>query len=452
MPKLGEIKVERHEYMKMSGIPWFAEAANHSGLAKGGIYLLSGPPGGGKTTLALQMATDLASCGHKVLYLALEQSPSDLKHKIEHQIFIHRRGSDLTTVESHSLKDGLNKAERLIRGQGVEQRVEENFMIDASVSGMDALPDFLARQVLGATGPYEDVALIVVDSLQGLGTAPTSSKPYQRLFEFNRWAKEHGITVILVGHITKGGAIAGPRSLEHNVDCVLYLRKAMRLRPLFVPKNRFGAERHEPLTLIMTSNGCLEKSKHVKAKASQAFGFLPGVPGDLIEVQALVKLPKYGDRAGIKAPYLPRQKLSQIVGIVSGMHDIDISDLTFEINCALPGGRPYHVTLDLPLAMSMLSSYFQREIPMGTLFVGELDLFQKIRPVSSAFCTALADTLIPGDQSPLAHCVRRLFIAEENKQEVADGLVKKGVELKVEGVDTLERMIEIMWPDVMESA
>jgi DNA repair protein RadA/Sms len=449
MPKLRDIKVEKHEYMRVPAIPWFAEAANHPGLAKGGIYLLSGPEGGGKTTLALQIATDLANSGNKVLYLALEQSPSDIKYKIEHQIFPHLGGPSLNTVESYGLEEGLEKADRLGKVQELKQRVEENLAVDGTVSGMEALPDLLARQVLGTTGAYKDVALIVVDSLQGLGTAPTSSKPYQELFKFNRWAKEQDITIILVGQLTKAGAIAGPRSLAHNVDCVLYLRKAMRLRPLFVPKNRFGAERHEPLTLMMTDNGCLEKSKHVKAKASQAFGFLPGAPGDLIEVQALVKLPKYGDRAGIKAPYLPRQKLSLLVGIVSAMHDIDISDLTFEINCALPGGRPYLFTLDLPLAMSMLSSYFQREIPVGTLFIGELDLFQNIRPLSPGYCTALSNLLDPAEQCPLAQCVSHVYLAEANEREVADGLIKKGVKAQVKGVSTLEQMMQVMWPDVM---
>jgi DNA repair protein RadA/Sms len=451
MPKLNEIKAERHEYMKLKAIPWYPEATNHPGLAQGGIYLLSGPPGGGKTTLALQIAVDLASSGRKVLYLALEQSPSEIKQKVESQIFNHRRGERLNKPETLSFEEGIKKAEKMIDASTLESKVEENLVIDASVSGMDALPDFLARQVLGATGSYEDVKLIVVDSLQGLGTAPTSSKPYQRLFEFNRWAKEHGITVLLIGHITKGGAIAGPRSLEHNVDCVIYLRKAMRLRPLFVPKNRFGAERHEPLTLIMTDDGCLEKSKHVKAKASQAYGFLPGVPGDLIEVQALVKLPKYGDRPGIKAPYLPKQKLSQLVGIVSGMHDIDISDLTFEINCALPGGRPYHVTLDLPLAMSMLSSYFQRQIKPGSLFVGELDLFQNVRPVPPAYLALLIEVLTPSEQSPLARHVTQLYMANENAREISDLLTRAGIQVQVQGLGSLEELIRTMWPDVMDS-
>jgi len=451
MPKLSEIAYERHGFMKLPRIPWFAEAANHEGIAHGGVYLLSGPPGGGKTTLALQIAVDLASCGRKVLYLSLEQSPSDIKHKVEKQIFPRRRrDAGAGPVTSNSMHDGVVAAKRLQRSGSDEARIEENFSIDDSVSSMEALPDFLARQVLGGSSPHSDAALIIVDSIQGLGTAPTSSKPYQRLFDFNRWAKEDGIAVILVGHVTKGGAIAGPRSLEHNVDCVLYLRKAMRLRPLFVPKNRFGPERHEPLTLVMDDLGCLEKSKHVRARASQTFGLLDGGPGGIVEVQALVKLPKYGDKPGIKAPYLPRQKLSQLIGIVSSLHEIDISDLTFEVNCALPGGRQYRETLDLPLAMSMLSSYFQRQIPEGTLFAGELDLFQNVRPLSSGWRGALADALSPDPDRPLAHCVRRVYVSGECADEVRLALGESRPEVDVHGLATLEDAVKAMWPDAVE--
>jgi DNA repair protein RadA/Sms len=448
MAKLKEIQYEHHDFMKLSGIPWFAEAANHPGLARGGIYLLSGPPGAGKTTIALQVATDLASRGRKVLYLALEQSPSDIKQKIDKQVFPHRKGLKLSQKEQFdSLKEGLKKVDQQLQKKNEEETIEEHFYIDSNVSGMEALPDFLARKVLGA-GRYEDVELIIVDSIQGLGTAPTSSKPYQKLFEFNRWAKEQGITVLLIGHITKGGAIAGPRSLEHNVDCVFYLRKAMRLRPLFVPKNRFGPERHEPLTLIMDANGCLEKSKHVKARASHAFGF---IPSSLIEVQALVKLPKYGDKPGIKAPYLPRQKLSQLVGTISNMHEIDISDLTFEINCAIPGGLPYRTTIDLPLSISMLSSYFQRQIPLGSLFVGELDLFQTIRPISDQVCSGLAEVMIPSETSPLAYSIRRLYISQENEASMRELLLQQQAsDIDVRGIQTLENLVEMLWPDIVE--
>lgn len=375
MPTLSSIPPQAQSFFRFQNdLPWFSEATSSKGLVKGGIYLVSGPPGGGKTTLCLQMAVDLACSGHKVLYLALEQTPQTLKEIVESRVFRHRH--NVTYDDDHGKFDfqtGLKKAREKLDVHNEEQRIERNFFIDSSVSGMEALPDFLTRQVIGSQRQYTGTDFIFVDSIQGLGTASTSSRPYQKLFEFNRWAKEHGIAALLVGHITKGGAIAGPRSLEHNVDCVLYMRKAMRFRPLFVPKNRFGPERHEPLALMMNNYGCLEKSKHAKAKASWALGYLPNYP-DLIEVQALVKLPKYGEKPGIQGPYLPRQKLRQLVGIVSSLPDIDISDLTFEISCAIPGGRPYFHTLDLPLVVSMLSSYFQAPVPLGSLFIGEVDL------------------------------------------------------------------------------
>jgi len=455
MPRLSDIASEEHSFLLLPGIPWFPEAANHRGLVQGGIYLLSGPPGAGKTTIALQMAVDAACTGHKVLYLALEQSPADIKSKIETQVFPNRRakqasGADSTPRGSLPFLEGLQKAQSILeqqeKSESDEERVERYFWIDPSVNSMEALPDFLARQVLPGLGQYVGTRLLVVDSIQGLGTAPTSSRPYQKLYEFNRWAKDSRITVLLVGHITKGGAIAGPRSLEHNVDCVLYLRKAMRLRPLFVPKNRFGPERYEPLTLEMDQWGCLEKSKHVKPRASLAYGYLPSLR-ELIEVQALVKLPKYGDKPGIKAPYLPRQKLTQLVGIVSSVRDIDISDLTFEINCAIPGGHLYDFTLDLPLAMSMLSSYFQRAIPYGSLFVGEVDLFRKVRPITASMCQELAGVL---SDSQLGAHVAYVFASEEGQGQIREALENLGRRIEIVGVSDLDQLVAAIWPDIIE--
>jgi len=470
MPKLGEITAEKYGFLKLQGIPWFSEATSTKGLAEGGIYLLSGAEGSGKTNLALQMCVDLAIQGYKILYLALEQSPSELKHRIEHLILPDRWENIKRESDFSKEQEKLESSSDILRSKGLdqqflkslqkrmaseeeyeqkikleEQRVSENFFIDSSVSGMEGLPDFLARQVL--RGPYAGIKFMVVDSIQALGTAPTSSKPYQRLFEFNRWAKDAGITVLLIGQVTKGGAIAGPRSLAHNVDCVLYLRKAMKLRPLFVPKNRFGPERHEPLTLVVNKYGCLEKSKHTKAKASYVYGFSGE---ELVEVQALVKLPKYGERPGIKAPYLPKQKLSQLVGIISSVHDIDISDLTFEINCALPGGRPYRTILDFPLAVSMLSSYFQRHAPYGSLFLGEVDLFQNIRPVSLDIYHKLVDFFLNLDAHPAARNVKAIYCAKETAEELLEIFSQNGITLACIPVNSLEELLQTLWPDIVE--
>ncbi len=449
MPRLSEIQTASQDFLAFKSLGWFPEAANHKGLARGGIYLLSGPESSGKSTLALQMCADLASQGRKVVYITLELTADNLKHWIEARVFPHRhKGIYGGARRGTSLEQGLGLARERLDVQAEEERIAKNLSIDSSVSGMEQLPDFLTRQVLGATVPYSGATLIVVDSLQGLGTTPTSSKPYQRLFEFNRWAKDHGITGLLIGHITKAGAIAGPRSLAHNVDCVLYLRKAMRFRPLFVPKNRFGPERHEPLTLALDEFGCLEKSKHSKARASRALGYLPGNP-ELIEVQALVRLPKYGERPGLKAPYLPKQKLAQLVGIASSLKDIDISDLNFEINCAIPGGRPYFQTLDLPLLVTMLSSYFQGPVPAGSLFVGELDLFGEIRPVSPQTCQAVADMLNPSQQSPLSRLVSNIFIAPQSEPDLSQMLAQNGAQIRVRGFSSLESLVREIWPDAV---
>jgi DNA repair protein RadA/Sms len=419
MPRLSEILSQERSYLELPSITWFPEAANHKGLVQGGIYLLSGPPGAGKTTIALQICVDAACAGNKVLYLALEQSPAELKSKIETQIFPNRSAKQIETDQ---------------------ERIEHNLLVEEQHN----FSMFLARRGIGQ---YVATRLVVVDPIQGLGTAPTSYKLYQELYEFNRWAKESRITILLVGHITKGGAIAGPRSLEHNVDCVLYLRKAMRLRPLFVPKNRFGPERYEPLTLEMDQWGCLEKSKHVKPRASLAYGYLPSLM-DFIEVQALVKLPKYGDKPGIKAPYLPRQKLTQLVGIVSSLRDIDISDLTFEINCAIPGGHLYDFTLDLPLTISMLSSYFQRAIPFGSLFVGEVDLFSKIRAITPGMCQELARVLA---DSQLASRVERVFLSSESIDQLHLALNETGRKVEVIGVSDLDELVARIWPDILQA-
>jgi DNA repair protein RadA/Sms len=203
------------------------------------------------------------------------------------------------------------------------------------------------------------------------------------------------------------------------------------------------------MTLILDKWGCLTKSKHTKVKASRAFGYLPGHP-DLIEVQALVKLPKYGERPGMKAPYLPKAKLSQLVTITSSLEDIDLSDLTFEINCAIPGGRPYFHTLDLPLVVSMLSSYFQRPIPSGSIFVGEVDLASEIRPMQESSLPGLAEILAPNNLSPLAQQAESIFVAERNERDVKVLLADKNLKIKVQPVTTLESLVRVLWPDASQ--
>jgi DNA repair protein RadA/Sms len=298
---------------------------------------------------------------------------------------------------------------------------------------VESLLDCLVKCVLPDSAVYSGASLIVVDSIQGCGES-TLAKAYQHLYRFCRLAKENGIVVILIGHVTKAGAIAGPRTLEHNVDVVLYLRKAMRLRPLFVPKNRFGPERYEPLNLVMNEFGCLEVSKHFESRPSRALGF---VPGDLVEVQALVKLPKYGERPGLKAPFLPAQRISQLVGVLGEIQGADISDLQYEVDCSVSRKRPYQETLDFPLAMAMLGSYLRRPVSEETLFVGEVDLFGSVR---------MASGLEPKLAEVLNERVKRVYMPEAE----ARALRKIKPTLEVCGVSDLQTLIGQLWPDAIE--
>jgi len=131
----------------------------------------------------------------------------------------------------------------------------------------------------------------------------------------------------------------------------------------------------------MNTIGCLEPAKHETATARLAYGMLRNMDRP-VEVQVAVKLPRFGERAQIKAPYLPPKVASQLVDIVGGLHDIDLSEMQFDPNCAIPGGRTFSRILDFQLTMSM-PSYLQPPIPSSSLFVGELDLFRNIRTLES---------------------------------------------------------------------
>jgi DNA repair protein RadA/Sms len=220
MPRFDNIPDDHAEIIEVVAIPWLTAAAS-PGLVHGGSYLVYGPPGIGKSTLANQVAGNLAKHGIKVLYVATEQGLGDLKRATER---IHGNG-----------------------GRRVSQALRENYYFDDTVGDVENLPRFLTRRVLTDGQDYHGVQAIVVDSIQGRGVASTATQKYRALYEFVETAKGQGIVTILIGHVTKKGEIAGPRELEHNVDCVLYIRNAFRLRLLFVPKNRFGPARLDPL-------------------------------------------------------------------------------------------------------------------------------------------------------------------------------------------------------------
>jgi len=126
---------------------------------------------------------------------------------------------------------------------------------------------------------------------------------------------------------------------------------------------------------------------------------------------------------------------------------VDISDLTFEINCYIPAGGIYSHVLDFPLAVSMLSSYFQRTLPSKSLFIGELDLTQQIRPLQNDFELEQLATFLATDAN---HSIEKIYIAQKQADILSSHFSNRGASIQVVGVSDLQSFITTIWPDMVE--
>ncbi len=421
MPRLGEIEKKGSQFIEVPSLPWLNKALN-GGFVRGAVYLLAGDAGLGKTTLVNQALGDIAARGRKVLYVTTEQSLGEFKAAMER---VHGRNGTLPNA------------------------IIQNFYVDDTVDDIDALPKFLTRKLLTAGEEYHDVEIIAVDSVQGRGLSSNATRKYGALYEFTSLARAQGLICLLVGHITKNGAIAGPKNLEHNVDCIMYLRRAFRLRPFFVQKNRFGPDLSEPIVLNMDQRGRLVRSPLSTAKQSSVFGF-SGIGEELTETQASVSVPKHGCRPELLSPFLPEKRVRQLLGVLNAVADLDLTHLNYAINCYLPRQQQYCGELDLALVVALLSSYLQQPVAADLLFAGELDLRARVRQPEHRYLRNLAAILL----GTHAGSIRTLFVAREAAPRLSRFQTDKdgpqvGDVVEVTGVANLEEVISRLWPDLM---
>jgi DNA repair protein RadA/Sms len=275
-------------------------------------------------------------------------------------------------------------------------RALRNIRAEENIYDIEDLPSFLSRQVLSSSGEYHGVKFIVVDSIQGHGLSAGATRKYKQVYEFCRQCRSARITVLLVAHVTKKGDIAGPKDMEHNVDCVLVMRKAMIYRPLFVPKNRFGPAILKPIPLEMDKRTtALKVSPHSDVVSSVAHTYL-GRKSGIAEAQAAVALPAYGTRGRITAPGLPKKVIEQLTTCISQLPDMEIEDLDYTIQCRLPGERRYRNLLGLPLCMALIASYIQKDIPAYHIYIGEIDLLRQVREVPDEIIVDLWEDIQSG--------------------------------------------------------
>ena len=326
------------------------------GLVPGSLVLLGGEPGIGKSTLLLQAAAGLtrSPAGASVLYATGEESPGQVR----------LRAARLALLSGPS-------------GEGVRVLAEHD----------------VGRIVEAARA--ERPGLVVVDSIQTAtvddldGAAGSVGQVRESTLRLMDLAKGDGIAVILVGHVTKDGSIAGPKTLEHLVDAVVNLEgeRYAALRLLRATKNRFGST-DEVGVFEMAETGLLEVADPARAFLADHGGSAPGsivaptLEGSrplLVEVQALVSPTAYGTPSR-KASGLDANRLSLLIAVLGRRAGIGLG--SHDVYANLAGGLSViEPALDLPLALALASSSRDRAIPPGTVAIGEVGLLGELRAV-----------------------------------------------------------------------
>ena len=319
------------------------------GLPEGSLTLLAGEPGIGKSTLAAQIADALK--GKKVFYISGEESASQVKARLV------RLGCDLTHLKFLS-----------------ETNIEK---IAAAV--LKVSPD-----------------LIIVDSIQTVYSAamPSEAGSVSQIraaaIKFLELAKEHNVAVILIGHITKDGSVAGPKSLEHIVDTVLYLENedAHQYSLLRSSKNRFGSV-NELGVLEMTGTGFKEVLDPSSIFLSGGEEFLSGsavscvVEGSrpfMVDIQALVTKTVFGYPQR-KCSGLDLNRLQVLAAVISKRGGLDLSSKDIILN-VVGGLKISDPALDLAVCAAIISSSTNKKLSRTTVFLGELGLSGELRPVA----------------------------------------------------------------------
>lgn len=323
------------------------------GIVKGSLILVGGDPGIGKSTLLLQVCRNLAFQNRKVLYISGEESLKQIK----------LRANRIGTVDGPL-----------------------SFLCETNLE--------LIEDVLRKTVP--DV--VVIDSIQTMYREEITSAPgsVSQVRECTnalmQIAKGIGITVFIVGHVTKEGVVAGPRVLEHMVDTVLYFEgeRHASYRILRGVKNRFGSTneigvfemREEGLKEVKNPSEFMLEGRPAGASGAVAACSLEGTRPILLEVQALVTRTNFGmpRRTAAGTDY---NRVNLLMAVLEKRCRYEMSQYDAYINIA-GGVRMNEPALDLAIVMALVSSYKDRAVDEKTVIFGEVGLSGEVRSVSMA--------------------------------------------------------------------
>jgi len=343
---------EAHEAPRLASGVAELDRVTGGGFVRGSVLLMAGDPGIGKSTLLLQATAAMARGGHRAVYISGEEAVAQVRLR----------------------------AERLSLSDAAVQLAAET-----------SVEDIIATMSEGKTP-----RLIVIDSIQTMWTELVESAPgtvtqvrgsAQALI---RYAKRSGAAIILVGHVTKDGQIAGPRVVEHMVDAVLSFEGegSHQFRILRAVKNRFGPT-DEIGVFEMTGSGVREvanpselflSARDLGSPGTAVFAGMEGTRPLLVEIQALVAPTSLGTPRRAVVGWDP-SRLSMVLAVLEAHCGVKLGGHDVYLNVA-GGLRIQEPAADLAAAAALVSSLANSALPADAVYFGEVSLSGAIRPVA----------------------------------------------------------------------
>lgn len=368
------------------------------GIVKGSLILIGGDPGIGKSTLLLQATSNIANHYGTVLYVSAEESLAQIKLR-----------ADRLKINSENIL--------LLSETSVEKIIE--------------------------CASEQKLKTLVIDSIQTVYTEEAVSAPgsvtqiRESTTKFMHFAKSTGVPVFLIGHVTKEGAIAGPRVLEHLVDTVLYFEgdRGYAYRILRSVKNRFGPT-NEIGVFEMTGEGLIEVenpsliflSEHGLSSGSAITATVEGTRAILTEIQALVAPSQFGipRRNFIGVDY---QRVNLLVAVLEKRGRVNLQGADIFVN-VVGGLKILEPASDLAVISAITSSFRDAPMPEGTVIFGEVGLSGEVRAISQ---TELR--LKEASRIGMKHAI----IPKSNLERL-----KESYGLNIKGVRSINELLEII--------
>ncbi|KAF0350514.1 DNA repair protein RadA [Pediococcus pentosaceus] len=321
------------------------------GVVDGSLVLIGGDPGIGKSTLLLQLSGQLAATDRDVLYVSGEESASQIKMRAER-------------LQVNSERFYLYPETDMSNIRAVIEELHPQYVIIDSVQTMQE------PNIDSAVGSVSQIREITAELMQ--------------------IAKTNNITIFIVGHVTKGGAIAGPKILEHMVDTVLYFEGDLHhtYRILRAVKNRFGSTnelgifemREEGLREVANPSEIFLEERLQDANGSAIVVSMEGTRPILVEIQALITPTIFGN-AQRTASGLDRNRVSLIMAVLEKRANLTLQNQDAYLKAA-GGVKLDEPAIDLAIAMSIVSSFKNQGTRPTDSFVGEIGLTGEIRRVN----------------------------------------------------------------------